>query len=65
LTDEGYEVIEDADEAVGEESLDHFGEFEDDSVFVRNDLMRCDYEILQDNRTYAEVLKTIPHPTEE
>lgn len=65
LTDEGYEVIEDVDETVGEESLDHFGEFEADSVFVRNDLMKCDYEILQDNRTYAEVLQTIPHPTEE
>lgn len=65
LTDDGYEVIEDVDETVGEESLDHFGEFEADSVFVRNDLTRCDYEILQDNRTYSEVRQTIPHSMEE
>lgn len=65
LTDDGYEIIDDVDETVGEESLEHFGEYEDDSVFVRNDRTRCDYEILQDNRTYAEVLKTIPHPMEE
>ena len=25
------------DEIVGKESLNHFGEYEDDSVFVRND----------------------------
>lgn len=65
LTDDDYEVIENPDEIVGEESLTHFGEYEDDSVFVRNDKMKCDYEILLDNRTYDEVLKTIPHPTEE
>lgn len=41
--------------SVGLESLNHFGEYEDDSVFVRNDRLKCDYEILRDTRTYGEV----------
>ena len=41
------------DDVVGMESLTHFGEYEDDSVFVRNDRLKCDYEILMDERTYS------------
>lgn len=33
---------------------DHFGEYEDDSVFVRNDFMKTDFEILKDQRSYSE-----------
>ena len=29
--------------------------YEDDSVFVRNDVMKCDYEILLDHRNYKDV----------
>ena len=43
------------DEIVGLDSLTHFGEYEDDSVFVRNDVMKCDYEILLDHRNYKDV----------
>lgn len=64
LTDEDYEAVENVEGTVGSDSLNHFGEYEDDAVYVRNEGMMCDYEILKDNRTYAEVLKTIPHPTE-
>lgn len=64
LADENDELIEDVDDVVGIESLTHFGEYEDDSVFVRNDRLKCDYEILMDQRTYSEVLKTKPHQTE-
>lgn len=52
LTDENDEVIEDVDEVVGTDSLTHFGEYEDDSVFVRNDIRRCDYEVLFDRGQY-------------
>lgn len=55
LTDEDDEVIENVDDIIGLESLNHFGEFEDDSVFVRNDERKCDYEILLDQRLYADV----------
>ena len=64
LADEDDEKIEDVDNVVGLESLTHFGEFEDDSVFVRNDRLKCDYEILLDQRTYSDVIKQRPHQTE-
>lgn len=61
---EGDEIIEDVDDIVGEESLNHFGEYEDDSVHVRNDRLKCDYEILWDNRNYSDVVKSKPRPIE-
>lgn len=56
LTDELNNVIdeEEVDELVGKESLNTFGEYEDDSVFVRNDDLLTDYEILYDQRNYSE-----------
>ena len=57
-SDDTDEIIENVDELIGEDSLNHFGEFEDDSVYVRNDERKCDYEILRDNRTYTEVVGT-------
>lgn len=54
LTDESDELIEDIDAVIGLESLTHFGEYEDDSVHVRNDELRTDYEILRDVRKYLE-----------
>ena len=65
LADENDEVIEDVEETIGVDSLTHFGEYEDDSVFVRNDSRKCDYEILLDQRSYAEVVKQMPHRVEE
>ena len=64
LADEDDEKVDDVDNVVGLESLTHFGEFEDDSVFVRNDKLKCDYEILLDQRTYSDVIKQRPHQTE-
>ena len=55
LTDENNEIVDDIDEIVGEDSLKHFGEYEEDSVFVRNDKLKCDYEILYDLRKYKNV----------
>lgn len=55
LTDEDDVVITNVDEIIGEDSLTHFGEYEDDSVFVRNDEMKADYEILLDLRKYYDI----------
>ncbi len=55
LADEEDEVVEDIAGTVGEDFAEHFGEYEDDSVFVRNDILRCDYEICKDNRSFADV----------
>lgn len=65
LADENDEEVDDVEEIVGKESLNHFGEYEDDSVFVRNDRLKCDYEILLDQRNYSDVVKTMSHRMEE
>lgn len=64
LADDNEKMIKDVDYVVGVESLTHFGEYEDDSVFVRNDRLKCDFEILMDTRTYSEILKKRPHQRE-
>ena len=56
LADEENEIIDDVDTLVGADSLKTFGEFEDDSVHVRNDVLKCDYEILRDLRKYEDVI---------
>lgn len=55
LVDGFDEIIEDVDNVVGLDSLTHFGEHEADSVFVRNDNLEIDYEILRDLRDYWDV----------
>lgn len=65
LTDDLDDPIDDVDSIVGIESLSRFGEYEDDSVFVRNDDMHTDYEILLDVRNYSDVVNTYPHSVEE
>ena len=55
LADDEDEIVEEVDDTVGDDFADHFGDYEDDSVFVRNDRLRCDFEILKDNRSYREV----------
>lgn len=65
LADEDDHVVEDVDAVIGYESLEHFGEYENDSVHVRNDRLRCDYEILIDLREYSEVISAKPYLTEE
>ena len=66
LADDADEQIGDVDELVGEGSLKTFGEYEDDSVFVRNDRLKCDYEILLDTRRYSDVVgATTPYDDTE
>ena len=39
----------------------HFGEFEDDSVYVRSEKEKIDYEIIRDLRLYSEVMSRTSH----
>lgn len=57
LADEMDEPIDDIESVVGDEALHTFGEYENDSVFVRNNYTKRDYEILRDTRAYSEVKK--------
>lgn len=59
LADEYGEAVDNVEEIVGD-ALEHFGEYEDDCVHVRNDARRCDYEILKDLREFDEFLETLP-----
>lgn len=64
LADDDDRAIHDVEEIVGFDSLNHFGEYEDDSVFVRNDRLKVDYEILLSQLTYAEILAKSPYKAE-
>lgn len=59
LADECGEVVDNVEEIVGD-ALEHIGEYEEDCVHVRNDAKRCDYEILEDLRTFSEFQETLP-----
>lgn len=61
LTNENDEVITNIDELIGKNSLETFGEYEDDSVFVRNDKLKVDFEILLDMRAYNTAQNRKPH----
>lgn len=65
LADDMNNVVDDVDDIVGLDFADYFGEYEDDSVHIRNDRLKCDYEILQDSRNYSDVIKYSPHPAED
>ena len=56
LTDEWDTIIQDPDSVVGEDFASHYGEYEDDTVFVRNDEEQRDYEILRDLNTFADTI---------
>lgn len=45
---------EEVENLVGLESLTRFGEYEEDSVFVRNDSRKTDYQILRDEEAYSD-----------
>lgn len=64
IEDDYFNVWDDdqIEESIGHDSLNHFGEYEDDSVFVRNDVEEIDYEILKDSRRYSDVPKKNPYP---
>lgn len=57
LTDEYGNIIEEEDvaETVGSDFYKHFGEYSNDAVHVRNEWLKCDYEILRDHRNYYDV----------
>lgn len=56
LCDENEEIIIDVDDIIGEDSLDSFDDIDDDenSIFVRNEKLHVDYEILRLNESYQQ-----------
>lgn len=65
LEDEDYHIVTDADELIGPDALTTFGEYEDDSVFVRNERLCTDFQILKDYRTYDEARSIRPEQVDD
>lgn len=58
VTDSDKQPLDDVDEIIGLDSLNHFGEYEEDAVYVRNDRLKADYEVLKDLENYFDQNRT-------
>ncbi len=56
LVDEDDDIIVDPEHLVGD-ALEHFGDYEDDSVHVRNEELETDFEILRSEKSFSEIHK--------
>lgn len=56
LTDDDYSLITNYKKWIGDGALQHFGEYEDDAIHVRNDKLKCYIEVVIDSRLYASVV---------
>ena len=65
LEDDQGNIIENPSDLVGDNIGDHFGEFEEDAVHVRNDKYHTYYEVLMDIRTYADANSINSHKDDE
>ena len=57
VADDDDEIIEDIEDTIGFDSLSRFyeGAGDIDSVYVRNERLKCDYEIFRDLRRYRDI----------
>lgn len=65
LADDEDEIVENVEDTVGADFAEHFGDYEMDSVHIRNDRRKCDYEICKDNRSYTAVTGIDPDDMED
>lgn len=54
------EVLKDPESYVGPKALSSFGMYEEDTVYVRDDMSKLQYEIDRDLRPYTEVVGPLP-----
>lgn len=59
LTDEDYSIVQNIDEKIGVDSLNTFGQYEEETVYVQNDELRCYYQIDMDAREYTKLPEEI------
>lgn len=62
ITDRDFDILDHPEEHIGKDACKHFGDYEIDAVHIRNDAKQCDYEILKDERLYAEAISQEPPP---
>ncbi len=65
LEDDYWNIIDNVEEVVGTDFKNHFGEYADETVFIRNEELKTDYEITRDKRTQAESQMYSPHGVED
>lgn len=67
LTDDAFNAIDNIESLVIPDFAKHFGDYDYDqyTVYVRNDRLKTDYEILRDTRKYSEVVLGNSNPTGE
>jgi hypothetical protein len=59
LADDWYKKY-DVDETIGEDSVKHFGDYENGVIHVRNERLKADYEVVCDPRNYADIIHNDP-----
>ena len=65
VADDNDNIIDEVEDTIGFESLNHIGEYETGCIHVRNDVLKKDYEVLQSLRRYSEVAAQRGIRTEE
>lgn len=55
LTDEDLNPLLNARENVGEEYAEFFDVYESDEIYIRNDILKIDFSIIKDERTYSKI----------
>ena len=53
VSDEDDNVIGNPENIIGD-CLDRFGEYDNDAIFIRNENLKCDYEVLKHDKPYDE-----------
>ena len=57
LKDDKVLDLDEIDTFVGREALTHFGQYEEDRVCIRNEMLGIDYEILLIDKSYEDYIK--------
>lgn len=59
VADEDDRPVNCPEDILGDEFWTHFGEYRDDSLHIRNDIRKCDYELLKSLFTYSEAVGSL------
>ena len=65
MTDDWNDPENYADDLAGSNFEDHFGDFVEDVVHLRDDDMKLDYEITYDPRNYSDIVNSNQHSMED
>lgn len=58
VADDFGNIVDDIDNTIGADFADHYGEYEEDTVYIRNDAKMTEYAVMRDYRKYSEVYRT-------